>query len=172
MSNRTITHFAPAALLVGSAFGMAGTFVSSASVRGIAWGIDGVALIVAFALLSVHFTGRGNVVLGAGFLTFLAGQTLVLATAASDLSGASKVFGAGTALWAAALLMVSSERYAPPLLRMAGVLAAALFAATAAQILWGVPLDALSKPLPFFAYPALVATLLGWAWTLWRETPE
>jgi hypothetical protein len=23
-----------------------------------------------------------------------------------------------------------------------------------------------SRPLPFFAYPFLVATLLGWAWTL------
>jgi hypothetical protein len=24
-------------------------------------------------------------------------------------------------------------------------------------------------PLPFFAYPFLVATLLGWAWVLLRE---
>jgi hypothetical protein len=26
-----------------------------------------------------------------------------------------------------------------------------------------------SSPLPFFAYPFLVATLLGWAWVLLRE---
>jgi hypothetical protein len=26
-----------------------------------------------------------------------------------------------------------------------------------------------SAPLPFFGYPFLVATLLGWAWVLMRE---
>jgi hypothetical protein len=32
----------------------------------------------------------------------------------------------------------------------------------------GEPLLPTSAPLPFFAYPFLVATLLGWAWTLCR----
>jgi hypothetical protein len=34
-------------LAVGAVFGMAGTFAPSASLRGLAWGIDGVGLVMA-----------------------------------------------------------------------------------------------------------------------------
>ena len=38
--------------------------------------------------------------------------------------------------------------------------------------LWAAALALISAPpLPFFAYPFLVATLLGWAWVLQREQP-
>jgi hypothetical protein len=47
--------------------------------------------------------------------------------------------------------------------------AACLFAITAGRIYSGEALLPTSSPLPFFAYPFLVATLLGWAWTLMRE---
>jgi hypothetical protein len=40
---------------------------------------------------------------------------------------------------------------------------ACLFAITAARIYTGEELLPTSSPLPFFAYPVLVATLLGWA---------
>jgi hypothetical protein len=43
-----------------------------------------------------------------------------------------------------------------------------MFAATAVQIFYGVPLHPKSEPLPFFAYPIFVATLVGWIWTLFR----
>jgi hypothetical protein len=43
-----------------------------------------------------------------------------------------------------------------------------MFAATAVQIFYGVPLHPKSEPLPFFAYPSFVATLVGWIWTLFR----
>jgi hypothetical protein len=43
-----------------------------------------------------------------------------------------------------------------------------LFAVTAARLFAGEPLLPTSSPLPFFAYPFLVANLLGWAWTLCR----
>jgi hypothetical protein len=54
---------------------------------------------------------------------------------------------------------------------MTGAIAAILFAVTAAQIFGGVGLTPLSKPLPFYAYPFLVATLLGWAW-VHRPSPS
>jgi len=44
-----------------------------------------------------------------------------------------------------------------------------LFAITAGQIYAGEVLLPTSAPLPFLAYPFLVATLLGWAWMLLRE---
>jgi hypothetical protein len=46
---------------------------------------------------------------------------------------------------------------------------ATLFAVTAGRIYAGEVLVPTAKPLPFFAYPFLVVTLLGWAWTLLRE---
>jgi hypothetical protein len=36
------------------------------------------------------------------------------------------------------------------------------------RIFVGEPLTPLSRPLPFFAYPFLAATLFGWAWTHYR----
>ena len=54
-------------------------------------------------------------------------------------------------------------------MRVLGLVAAALLGATAAQILTGEALTPLSSPLPFYAYPFLVATLGGWIWTLLRE---
>lgn len=73
---------APSGLLIGAALGMAGTFVPSASLRGLLWGLDGIALIVATALLTIHHFRRGNDVVAAGFLVFVAGETLILSGSA------------------------------------------------------------------------------------------
>ena len=56
----------------------------------------------------------------------------------------------------------------PGWLRVLGGAAACLFAITAGRIYAGEVLLPTSSPLPFFAYPFLVATLLGWAWILVR----
>ena len=58
----------------------------------------------------------------------------------------------------------------PTWLRMLGAIAACLFALTSACIYAGEELLPTSAPLPFFAYPFLVATLLGWAWTLMKRS--
>jgi hypothetical protein len=159
---------APCGLVVGAAFGVAGTFASSASLRGLLWGIDGVALVVAGALLAVHHLNRGNRLVAAGFLVFTAGQTLVLAIAAAPLDAGGPVFGSGVALWAASLVLVSVPRVMPLWVRVVAIAAAALFAVVAVQLLSGQPLNALSRPLPFIAYPLLAATMFGWAWTHYR----
>jgi hypothetical protein len=96
---------APSGLIVGAVFGVAGTFVSSASLRGLLWGIDGVALVVATALLTIYHVGRGNHLIAAGFLVFVAGETLILSTAALPISSGGPAFGAGVSLWAAALVL-------------------------------------------------------------------
>src|SRR5262245_8161337 len=69
---------AAAGLVIGAVLGVAGTFAPSASVRGLAWGLDGTALVVATALLTIHHGRRGNDVLAAGYLLFVAGETLIL----------------------------------------------------------------------------------------------
>ena len=160
---------APGGLVVGAVLGVAGTFVPSASVRGLLWGLDGVALIVATALLTIYHCRRGNDVVAAGFLVFLAGETLVLAGAAVELGASGPVFGAGVALWAAALGLVSASNVMPTWLRVVATIAALLFAAVALQIFVGRAVTPLSRPLPFLAYPFLAVTLIGWAWVHHRK---
>jgi hypothetical protein len=169
MSSERPSAVAPICLVIGAVLGLAGSFAPSASLRGLAWGVDGVALIVAAALLAVHCLRQDQQSLAAGFLVFIAGETLVLSGAAMSLEASSPSFAAGAALWAAALVLISAPRVLPLPVRALGGLAALLFAVTALQVFSGRALTPLSAPLPFFAYPVFVLTLLGWAW--WCRRP-
>jgi hypothetical protein len=119
--------------------------------------------VVGTALLAVHYFRLGRDVMAAGFLVFVAGETLILSVANVDLATSAPVFAAGAALWSASLIVVSAPKVMPAWVRLAGLIAAILFAVVALQIFTGHALSPLSKPLPFFAYPFLVATLIGWA---------
>lgn len=164
MSVQTSRLASAGGLVVGSALGMAGTFVPSDSVRALLWGVDGVVLIVAAALLTIHYLRKGNDLVAAGFLVFVVGEALILSSAAMDLSASGPTFSAGAGLWAASLFLLSLPRVAPLWVRIAGAIAGLLFLVVAVQLFTGSGLTPLSQPLPFFAYPFLVATLLGWAW--------
>jgi len=155
-------------LVAGSVLGVAGTFAPSVPVRGLLWGLDGTVLVVAAALLTIHHVRKGNDVVAAGFLVFVTGQALILSSAAMDLAASGPVFGAGASLWAAALFLLSAPRVAAPWVRIVGVIAGALFLVVAIRLFMGQALTALSEPLPFFAYPFLVAALVGWAWERYR----
>jgi hypothetical protein len=172
MSNQRPSDIAPVCLVLGALLGLAGSFAPSASLRGIAWGLDGTLLVVAGAVLAVHCLRRDLDLVAAGFLVFIAGQTLVVSGSAMSLEASSPLFAAGAALWSAALVMISVPRVMPIFARVTGPLAALLFAATALQIFAGRPLTPLSEPLPFFAYPVFVLTLLGWAWWCRQPTPH
>ena len=159
---------APCGLIIGAILGIAGTFASSATIRGLLWGLDGVALVVAGALLTIYHLGRKNNLVAAGFLVFVAGQTLVLATAGAPLDSGAPVFAAGVSLWAASLVLISVPDVMPPWVRVLAIVAALLFSVAAVQLFQGQSMDALSRPLPFFAYPFLAATMFGWAWVHYR----
>ena len=163
---------APICLVAGALLGLAGSFAPSASLRGLAWGIDGTALVVAAALLAIHCLQQNHGTIAAGFLVFIAGQTLVLSGSAMSLEASSPLFAAGAALWSAGLLLISLPRVMPTPVRVLGGVAAALFAATALQVFAGRSLTPLSQPLPFFAYPVFVLTLFGWAWWCRRPVPS
>jgi len=149
-------------LAVGGVFGMAGTFAPSDSLRSLAWGIDGVGLVMAGALLTVLFYRRGQDLVASGFLVFVVGQGLILSSAAMDLAASIPLFGAGASLWALALVLISVPRVFPLAARLLGVLAAILFAITALRIFAGTRIMPTTTPLPFYAYPVLVATFVGW----------
>ena len=166
MTDRRASLLACASLAVGGVFGLAGTFAPSASLRGLAWGIDGLALVMASALLTLRFHRRDEDLVAAGFLVFAVGQAIILSGAAMDLAGSTPSFGAGTGMWALALALISAARVFPLVVRLVGLVASLLFALTAAQIFTGAPLTPLSSPLPFNAYPVFVATFAGWIWAL------
>jgi hypothetical protein len=115
--------------------------------RGLAWGIDGTALVVAAALLAVHCLRQDYQSMAAGFLIFIAGQTLVLSGSAMSLEASSPLFAAGAALWAAALVLISVPKVMPLPVRALGGVAALLFALTALQVFAGRSLTVMSRVL-------------------------
>jgi len=155
---------AATALVIGAVLGMAGTFTPSVGLRGLAWGIDGVSLVVASALLVVYHLRQGHDLLAAGFLVFLAGETLIVSGSAMELAASAPTFAAGAGLWSAALALTSFSPILPAFVRVTGGIAAIAFAVTAARIFGGETLTPLTRPMPFFAYPFLGLTLFGWAW--------
>ena len=100
---------APICLVLGALLGIAGTFAPP-SLRGLAWGIDGAALVTAGALLVVHYLRRSQDLLASGFLVFTVGQALVLSGAAMSLEASAPSFAAGAALRAVSLGMISTAR--------------------------------------------------------------
>ncbi|MER8809385.1 hypothetical protein NKI12_03315 [Mesorhizobium australicum] len=153
-------------LAIGGIFGLAGTFVASAPLRESLWAIDGVALVVATALLTMKYQRLGNDCVAAGFLTFLAGESLLLSGNAAGLEASVPSYVGGISLWAAALIMVSAPDTFALWMRLTAFIAAALFLASVGMVLWGTPLLPTSAPLPAAGYPFLVATFAGWIWTL------
>ena len=164
--DRRLDIVAAYGLAIGAALGMAGTFVTHDPARQLLWGIDGVALVVATVLLAVKFVVAGRVFAAAGFLVFAIGEAIILAGTPAGLAGSVPSFGAGVALWAAGLVLTSWPREFPTWARLTGMVAAALFTVVSARIFWGAPLVPTARPLPFFAYPFLVATIIGWIMSL------
>jgi hypothetical protein len=124
---------------------------------------------MASALLTLAFYRRGQDVVASGFLVFAVGEGLVLSGAAMDLAASVPSFGAGISLWALALVLIGVPRVFPMAVRLLGFFAAILFGVTAMQIFAGGQITPMTAPLPFYAYPVLVATLAGWIWTLVRD---
>ncbi len=155
-------------LAIGAVFGLSGTMVSHAPLRRAFWAIDGVGLVVASALLTMKYLRSGNDCVAAGFLVFAIGESLLVSGTAAGLAGSVPSFGGGVALWAVALLLTSIPREFALWVRLVGGVASLLFAVVAARIFWGEQLLPTASPLPFFAYPFLVMTLVGWIWALVR----
>jgi hypothetical protein len=86
-----------------------------------------------------------------------------------SLEASVPTFAAGTALWAAGLLMTSVPKGFPVWARATGCVAALLFATVALEIFWGQTVTPVAKPLPGFAYPFLVLTFVGWGWGVVKE---
>ena len=167
-SEITRDRIAAFGLVLGGALGLAGTFAGSPEPQATLWAVDSVALVVATALLAVKYVRAHDDMVAAGFLVFAIGEGVLLSGTAAGPAGSVPAFAAGTALWAAGLALVSVPTLFPLWLRLLGGIAAMLFAVTALHIYTGKPLLPTASPLPLFAYPFLVLTLIGWAWVVAR----
>jgi hypothetical protein len=156
-------------LALGAVFGLAGTIVTQPNLRATSWGIDSVGLVMAATLLTLKFFRKGNDLVAAGFLVFAIGEGVMLSGTAASLIGSVPSFAAGTALWATALLLISIPKEFSIGVRLTGIATSILVAITAVRIFWGEQLSPTSRPLPFFAYPFLVTTFIGWIWALLGE---
>ena len=83
-------------LILGATLGIAGTFVSSDSLRQIFWAIDGIAVIVATTLLAVRFLRSGDDTVAAGFIVFALGESLLISGTAAGLGATGAGFCAAT----------------------------------------------------------------------------
>ena len=169
MKERSLKITAVIGILIGGIFGMTGSFVSSPSLRSLAWGLDGIGLVVATSLFAVYYFRKCLDMTAGGFVIFAIGQSLVLSSSGFDLDANAFTFGSGTGLWAASLFVISLQKTYPLFIRITGLLAAVLFSMVAIHIFIGNHLNALTKPLPFYAYPVLVITIFGWAWSVLKE---
>jgi hypothetical protein len=167
--HRSVRIVAAAGLGVGALFGLGGTLVESAPLRQLFWTIDGVALVVASALLTVMHFRQGEDLVASGFLVFGIGEGVIVSGNAAGLEGSLPSFGGGVALWAAALLLTSVPRRFATWVRIAGVVAAILFAIVAVRIVLGHSLLPTSAPLPFYAFPVLIVTFVGWILALFHQ---
>jgi hypothetical protein len=155
-------------LALGGTFGMIGTLVTERRVQAACWGIDGVGLVVATALLALQFFRKERDIVAVGFLVFSIGEAVMLSGTATTLAESAPSFAAGTALWAAALLLTSVPKEFSIWVRALSIIGCILFAITSARIFWGQHVLPTSTPLPFYAYPFLVFTFIGWIWHLMK----
>jgi hypothetical protein len=165
-----IDRLAAFGLTVGAVLGMADTIVTQPNLQALLWAIDSSGLVMAAALLGSKYFRKGHDLVAAGFLVFGIGSAVMLSGTAAGLAASAPSFAAGTALWTVGLLLVSVPRQFATIVRFAGVSTAILFAVVAARIFWGAPLLPTSAPLPFFAYPLLVMTFVGWIWGVLRDS--
>ena len=164
--SKPLKFVAAVGIALGGILGMAGTMVAGANVRAVCWGIDSTALVLATCLLALHFFRKGNDAVAAGFLVYAIGEAVMLGGTAGSLEASVPSFAAGAALWSAGLLLTSIPRAFALWTRATGIIAAVLFATVALRIFAGESLLPITKPLPYFAYPFLVLTFIGWIYSL------
>jgi hypothetical protein len=165
----SVNALAAIGLALGGVFGLAGTMTAQPNLQATAWGIDSCGLVMACALLTLKFHRMGSEIVSSGFLVFGIGEGVILSGTAAGASASVPSFGAGVALWATALLLISMPKQFPIWVRAFGIVASVLFLITAARIFWGEQVLPTASPLPFFAYPFLIITFVGWISALPRE---
>jgi hypothetical protein len=165
-SGKPIVITAATGLVIGALLGLIGSIIPFDTFRNITWGIGSGSLILAALALVMFYFRKGWDLVAVGFLAYALAEAVVFSSCATSIGNNSGTLGAGVFLWALSIAMLSFQNVFPVFVRITGSIASVLFAVCALRIFAGDSLNALSKPLPYFAYPFFAVTLVGWAWTL------
>ena len=163
MNEKIIRVIAAIGLIIGGILGLTGSFAPTDALRLLAWNIDGVALTLACGLLAIYYYSIQSFVTAAGFLLFAIGECFILASNSILIDTNPLRFAIGVSLWSVSTAMISSQKTFSLFLRITGMIVTILFTITAIMIFINHPFHPLTKPLPFFAYPFFVITIIGWA---------
>jgi hypothetical protein len=129
--------------------------------RYIAWNIDGVGLVIASILLTLYYQKKGLRITASGFLIFALGESVIISSNSVHLEDNIYTFGAGTALWAIALLVISSQKTYSIIIRSTGIVSAILFSIVTVLIFTGHPLNGLDQASTLFRLSILCDYHLG-----------
>ncbi len=167
--DKPIVITAASGLVIGAVLGMVGSIFPSDSFRNIMWGVGSASLILSALLLTMFYFRKSWDVVAAGFLAYAIAEAVVFSSCATSIENNIGTLGAGVFLWSLSIGVLSLQNVFPLFVRITGIIAAVLFAVSALRVFTGDNLTALSKPLPFLAYPFFAATLIGWAWTILKR---
>lgn len=101
----------------GGVFGLAGTMTAQPKPPGNTAGYRWLWACDACALLTLKFHRMGSEIVSGGFLVFSIGEGVTMSGTAAGANTSVPSFGAGVALWAAALLLISIPKQFPSRVR-------------------------------------------------------
>ena len=82
-ADRQRNALAAIGLGLGAVFGLAGTVVAQPNLQQVFWAIDSAGLVMAASPLCLKFCQKGNQLVGAGFLGFALGESVILSGTAA-----------------------------------------------------------------------------------------
>ncbi len=163
-----LNKLATLGLAIGAIFGISGSIFTNPVLQIISYQISSIGLIVACALLAVKYFRKNKDFIAVGFLLFAIGESVMSSGAAAGIIEGQAAFGAGTALYVPALLLVSIPIGFPIWTRITGTLTTIPFIMVTAIIFSGGQVLSTSV-IASLGYGMLVITIIGWILTLTRK---
>jgi len=155
-------------LALGAIFGASGSMIGGPVAQILLYQISSLGLTVGCLTLGILFLRKNEDILCIGFLTLAIAEAVMSGGTANGQIGGQASFGAGMALYAPALWLISSVSKWPLAPRITGLAASIPFIIAATKIFMGEQVLSTSV-LPSIAYPLLVLTIIGWIWSLIKE---
>ena len=153
---------------VGVVLGIAGNAFDRGSIeRDIAHAVSSLGLVVAAAVLAVRLARSGLVPAAAGFAIFAIAETMIWSTGGSSVPGADATFAMAVLFSAPGLALVATAPTLAGWSRIAGALAAGLFAIHGFRYLGGATVTS-DDGIVGVAYMLLALASLGWGWSMLR----
>lgn len=159
--DRTKNILAVAGLATGVVFGLSGSFAGASTLANILYAISSIGLILACAILALHFFRKENDLIATGFLVFAIGEAVMHTGTAAGDTGGQAAFAAGMSLYLPGLLLISIPKYFPLWVRLAGIATVIPFAVAAFTVFAGgqaLPSDGIVGA----GYGLLSLTITGW----------